>query len=120
MNLSVIHAWKKGNFKSVFRIDCTKMLINFINLPNTIYNQTRNTNNCRLQWRKTNTKRVNDRSFSKNMSINARLTLLHPRQLRMMQCKYAFSSSFKCLRITHLARSARCPCCFILHFHCKF
>ena len=30
MNLSVTHAWKKGNFKSVFRIDCTKMLINFI------------------------------------------------------------------------------------------
>ena len=32
MNLSVTHAWRKGNFKSVFRIDCTKMLINFITL----------------------------------------------------------------------------------------
>ena len=30
MNLSVTHNWRKGNFKSVFRINCTKMLINFI------------------------------------------------------------------------------------------
>ena len=30
ITLSVTHAWKKGNFKSVFRINCTKMLINFI------------------------------------------------------------------------------------------
>ena len=30
INLSVIHAWRKGNFKSVFRIKCTKILINFI------------------------------------------------------------------------------------------
>ena len=30
MNLSVTHAWRKGNFKSVFRINCTKLLINFI------------------------------------------------------------------------------------------
>ena len=29
-NLSVTHAWRKVNFKSVFRINCTKMLINFI------------------------------------------------------------------------------------------
>ena len=45
MNLSVTHAWKKGNFKSVFRINCTKMLINFIVLfyQSIIYNQTRNT-----------------------------------------------------------------------------
>ena len=32
MNLSVTHAWRKGNFKSVFRINYTKMLINFTNL----------------------------------------------------------------------------------------
>ena len=45
MNLSVTHAWRKGNFKSVFRINCTKMLINFIVLfyQSIIYNQTRNT-----------------------------------------------------------------------------
>ena len=30
MNLSFTHAWRKRNFKSVFRINCTKMLINFI------------------------------------------------------------------------------------------
>ena len=30
MNLSVTHAWRKGNFKSVFKINCPKMLINFI------------------------------------------------------------------------------------------
>ena len=44
MNSSVTHAWRKGNFKSVFRINCTKMLINFIVLfyQSIIYNQTRN------------------------------------------------------------------------------
>ena len=30
MNLSFTHAWRKGNFKSVFKINRTKMLINFI------------------------------------------------------------------------------------------
>ena len=30
MNLSVTHAWRKRNFKSVLRINCTIMLINFI------------------------------------------------------------------------------------------
>ena len=30
MNLSVTHAWRKGNLESVFSIGCTKMLINFI------------------------------------------------------------------------------------------
>ena len=30
MNLAVTHAWRKRNFKSVFRINCTKMLINFM------------------------------------------------------------------------------------------
>ena len=30
MTLLVTHAWKKGNFKSIFKINCTKMLINFI------------------------------------------------------------------------------------------
>ena len=30
MNLSVTHAWRKGDFKSVFTIKCTKMSINFI------------------------------------------------------------------------------------------
>ena len=30
MNLSVTRAWRKGNFKSVFRNNCTRMLINFI------------------------------------------------------------------------------------------
>ena len=45
MNLSVTHAWRKGNFKSVFRINCTEMLINFIVLfyQSIMYNQTRNT-----------------------------------------------------------------------------
>ena len=45
MNLSVTHAGRKGNFKSVFRINWTKMLINFIVLfyQSIIYNQTRNT-----------------------------------------------------------------------------
>ena len=44
MNLSVTHAWRKGNFKSVFRINCTEMLINFIVLFYQIimYNQTSN------------------------------------------------------------------------------
>ena len=32
MNLSVTHTWRKGNFKSIFRINCTKMLINVISL----------------------------------------------------------------------------------------
>ena len=45
MNLSVTHAWRKDNFQSVFRINCTEMLINFIVLFNQsiMYNQTRNT-----------------------------------------------------------------------------
>ena len=45
MNLSVTYAWRKGNFKSVFRINCTVMLINFIVLfyQSIMYNQTRNT-----------------------------------------------------------------------------
>ena len=45
MNLSVAHAWRKGNFKSVFRINCTEMLINFIVLfyQSIMHNQTRNT-----------------------------------------------------------------------------
>ena len=45
MNLSVIHAWRKANFKYVFRINCTEMLINFIVLfyQSIMYNQTRNT-----------------------------------------------------------------------------
>ena len=45
MNLSVTHAWRKGNFKSVFGINDTEMLINFIVLfyQSITYNQTRNT-----------------------------------------------------------------------------
>ena len=43
MNLSGIHAWRKSNVKSVFRINCTKILINFIVLPNIMHNQTRHT-----------------------------------------------------------------------------
>ena len=45
MNLSVTHAWRKGDFKSVFKINCTEMLINFIVLfyQSFMYNQTRNT-----------------------------------------------------------------------------
>ena len=46
MNLSVTHAWRKGNFKSVFRNNCKEMLINFIVLfyqSIMYYNQTRNT-----------------------------------------------------------------------------
>ena len=30
MMLSITHAWRKGNFKSVFRINGTKMPINYI------------------------------------------------------------------------------------------
>ena len=43
MNLSVTHAWRKSNVKSVFRINCTKILTNFIVLPNIMHNQTRHT-----------------------------------------------------------------------------
>ena len=32
MNLSVTHTWRKDHFKSFFRINCSKMLINFISL----------------------------------------------------------------------------------------
>ena len=51
MNLSVTHAWRKGNFQSVFRINCTEMLINFIVLFYQIimYNQTSNTVRDMLQ-----------------------------------------------------------------------
>ena len=51
MNLSVTHAWRKGNFKSVFRINYTEMLINFIVLfyQSITYNQTRNTVRDELQ-----------------------------------------------------------------------
>ena len=35
--MSDTHAWRKGNFKSVFRINCTKMLINFVILFYQIY-----------------------------------------------------------------------------------
>ena len=63
MNLLVTHAWRKSNLKSVFRINCTEMLINFIVLfyQSIMYNQTRNTVRDGLQWRKTKTLRVNDR-----------------------------------------------------------
>ena len=37
MNLSVTHAWRKDNFKSVLRINCTKMLINFILFHQMLY-----------------------------------------------------------------------------------
>ena len=52
MNLSVTHAWRKDNFKSVFGINCTEMLINFIVLfyQSIMYNQTRNTVRDGLQW----------------------------------------------------------------------
>ena len=52
MNLSVTHARRKGNFKSVFRIYSSKMLKNFIILfyqISCIYNQTRSTIRDRLQ-----------------------------------------------------------------------
>ena len=67
MNLSVTHAWRKGNFKSVFRINCTEMLINFIVLfyQSTVLcitkQETQSEMGCRLQWRKTKTLSVNDR-----------------------------------------------------------
>ena len=35
----VTHTWRKGNFKSVFRINCTKTLINFIILYHRNYVQ---------------------------------------------------------------------------------
>ena len=64
--MSVTHTWRKGNSKSVFRINCAKMFINFIFLYYQIlyiimYNQTRNTVRDGLRQRKTKTKRVNDR-----------------------------------------------------------
>ena len=66
MNLSVTHAWRKGNFKSVFRINCTKMLINFIvYFTKVLYitkQETQSEMGCRLQGRKT--LRVNDRILS--------------------------------------------------------
>ena len=45
MNLPVTHTWRKGNFKSDFRIECTKTLINFIILYHQILcvTKTRNT-----------------------------------------------------------------------------
>ena len=65
MNLSVTHAWRKGNFKSVFRINCPKMLRNFIilfyQISSITKQETQSELGCRLQWRKTKTKRVNDR-----------------------------------------------------------
>ena len=60
MNSSVTHAWRKGNFKSVFRINCSKMLMNFIIVFYQITKQeTQSEMGCKLQWRKTRTKRVN-------------------------------------------------------------
>ena len=56
MNLSVTHAWRKGNFKSVFGINCTEMLINFIVLfyQSSMYSitkqETQSEMGCRLQW----------------------------------------------------------------------
>ena len=32
MSLPVTHTWRKGNFKSDFKIECTKTLINFVSL----------------------------------------------------------------------------------------
>ena len=49
------------------------------------------------------------------MSFNARLALLHPRQLKIKQSRSAFTSNFKCLLITHRARAARRPFYFIFH-----
>ena len=59
MNLSVTHAWRKDNFKSVFRINCRKMLINFIILDYQILRitkqETQSEMGCRLQWGKIKT-----------------------------------------------------------------
>ena len=49
------------------------------------------------------------------MSINARLTLLHPSQLSMIKSESVFPSNFKRLRITQSAQAARRPFCFIFH-----
>ena len=61
MNLPVTHAWRKSNFKSVFRTNCTKMLINFIILfYQVLYitkQETQLEMGCRLQWRKPRPKR---------------------------------------------------------------
>ena len=60
MNLSVTHAWKKGNFKSAFRINSTKMLISliifFYQILYITKQETQSEMGCRLQWRKTKTK----------------------------------------------------------------
>ena len=82
MNLSVTHAWRKDNFKSVFRNICTEMLINllfyFTKILCITKQETQSEMGCRLQWRKTKTLRVNDRILKEIMGVYARLTLLHP------------------------------------------
>ena len=54
MILSVTHASRKGNFKSVFRINCTEMLINIIiSFYQILYitkQETQSEMDCRLQW----------------------------------------------------------------------
>ena len=58
MNLPVTHARRKGNFESVFRTNCTKMVINFILFYQVLYitkQETQLEMGCRLQWKKTKT-----------------------------------------------------------------
>ena len=59
MNLSVTHAWRKGNFKSAFRINSTEMLISliifFYQILYITKQETQSEMGCRLQWRKTKT-----------------------------------------------------------------
>ena len=62
MILSPTHAWRKDNFKHVFRIDCTKMLIDFIILYHQILCITKQETQSDMSWVEKNQDRnVNDR-----------------------------------------------------------
>ena len=83
-------------------------------------NQRRNTIRDGLRQRKTKTKKINDRILS-IMSINARFTLLHPSQLRIIQSKpFRVISSVYVFHILHEQHAALAASYFTLHFHCKF
>ena len=63
--MTVAHAWRKGNFKSVFRINCAEMSINFIILYYQILCITKQETQSEMggdkKKKKNTTKRVNDK-----------------------------------------------------------
>ena len=62
MNSSVTHAWRKDHFKSVVRINCTNMLINFIILYYQIFCRTKEkTQSEMVAVEKNQDQKVNDR-----------------------------------------------------------